>query len=237
MMMIHQKTSQLPLELTTPPDFKKTRFMLSKSNEKAWAMLLSPSALFHKIIVLVGPEGSGKSHLASIWGEKHDALFLQHEDFSKGSLLDFHLYREKNLVLEDIDFLLSEFPGEENFFHLLNFSAENTHHALLLTARHMPASWHVFMPDILSRLRSLPVISLEEPDDILLENVLRKMLSDRDLQASDSMLTYTIRRMERSMKAAGVLVASLDRMAMSTKTRIITRAHVRAYFGEGKSYL
>ena len=88
------------------------------------------------------------------------------------------------------------------------------------------------MPDILSRLRSLPVISLEEPDDILLENVLRKMLSDRDLQASDSMLTYTIRRMERSMKAAGVLVASLDRMAMSTKTRIITRAHVRAYFGE-----
>src|SRR5690606_40321155 len=86
-----------------------------------------------------------------------------------------------------------------------------------------PAAWQVALPDLESRLRAAAVVEVAEPDDALLEGVITKLFADRQLSVEPNLVTYLVRRMERSLDAAMRLVDRLDRAALEEKTRI-TRA-------------
>ncbi len=104
-------------------------------------------------------------------------------------------------------------------FHLLNAAREEDAF-LLLTAREAPVAWGVGLKDLASRLRALPVVALEEPEDSLLRAVLVKLFADRQLVVDSEVVEYLARRMERSLDAARKLVAELDREALETGRRL-----------------
>jgi chromosomal replication initiation ATPase DnaA len=79
------------------------------------------------------------------------------------------------------------------------------------------------VPDLASRLRALPVIELGPPDDALLRAVLVKLFADRQLTVDESLLTYLIKRIDRSFAAARAVVERLDREALRLR-RPVTRA-------------
>jgi chromosomal replication initiation ATPase DnaA len=94
---------------------------------------------------------------------------------------------------------------------------------LLLTGQSPPAGWPLTLPDLASRLRAVPVVSLSAPDDRLLRAVYVKLFADRQLAVDEGLIGFLVNRVERSFPAAREAVARLDREALRLR-RPVTRA-------------
>jgi chromosomal replication initiation ATPase DnaA len=165
---------------------------------------------------MVGPEGSGKSHLADIWANKTGARRLSARALDQTAVP--RALATGALALENV----AEPLDEVALFHLLNLAKEDDA-TVLLTARQPPAQWAIRLPDLVSRLRALPVVELAAPDDTLLRAVLVKLFVDRQLAVDESLISYLVARIERSFAAARAAVAALDREALRQR-RPVTRA-------------
>jgi chromosomal replication initiation ATPase DnaA len=169
------------------------------------------------MLMLVGPSGSGKSHLGAIWARKAAARVVAAEALSRAPLVE--LAAARALLIEDADRVGAE---EAALFHLLNLARESGAH-LLLTARGQPDGWGLKTADLVSRLRLAPIVSLGAPDLDLTQAVLFKLFSDRQLMVDPSVVSYVALRIERSLDAARAIVAALDREALAQGKRV-TRA-------------
>jgi chromosomal replication initiation ATPase DnaA len=168
------------------------------------------------MLMLVGPEGAGKSHLGAIWAGAADALTLSGEKLDEQSIeASAQAYA---VLIEDAE---GAKRSEALFFHLINVVLQNNAW-LLMTGRTAPDAWELNTPDLLSRLRLAPVVRLAAPDVDLTEAVLFKLFSDRQLQVDPHVISYIALRIERSLGAARALVATLDNEAL-TQSRRITR--------------
>ena len=208
---------QLALALDHAESFAREDFLRGPSNAEALALIESFPDWPAPAAVLVGPEGSGKSHLASIWAEAAGARFLGARSLAVGNLPV--ALATGALVIEDI----AEGAFDERaLFHLVNLAREEEAN-LLLTARTAPGGWTFAIRDLGSRLRALPVVTLAPPDDALLRAVLVKLFDDRQLLVDDGLIGYVATRIERSFAAARAAVAHLDQEAMRLQ-RPLTRA-------------
>ena len=214
---------QLTLALGHVEHFGREDFLEGPSNAAALSLVERWPDWPARIVALVGPEGSGKSHLATIWalasGARIVAARALSEDAVPGALAT------GALVLEDV---AGGAIDERVLFHLLNLAREESAY-LLVTARTPPASWPVAIADLASRLRALPVVTLSPPDDALLRAVIVKLCADRQLVVDDGLVNFLITRIERSFAAARRAVETLDREALRQQ-RPITRALAAGLF-------
>lgn len=199
---------QLALALDHAAKLTRDDFLPGPSNENALALLDRWPDWPARMLALAGPEGSGKSHLASIWATQSGARFMSARALTVDALPE--ALATGALVLEDC---ASEFLDERALFHLLNLVREDGGW-LLLTARSTPTLWKVALPDLASRLRAMPVASLSMPDDALLRAVMVKLFADRQLAVDEALIGYLLPRIGRSFAAARDAVDTLDREAM-----------------------
>jgi chromosomal replication initiation ATPase DnaA len=164
------------------------------------------------VVILAGPVGSGKSHLASIWREKAGAVDIHPVAGSDAA----EQAARGPVVFED-----AERKGfdETTLFHVINSVRENGT-SLLMTSRIWPMSWNVALADLRSRLKAATVVEIGEPDDALLGQVLVKLFADRQVAVDDRVISYLVARMERSHDSALTLVEQLDHLALSRGVRI-----------------
>lgn len=190
------------LRLAWPPatDFAAESFVASEATREAMDALSAWREWPGRALALVGPEGTGKSHLAAIW--------LAETGVASGAHLVEDADREAN---------------EMELFRLLERTASGEAAALLLTARRRPAEWNVAMPDLASRLRALPFVEIAAPDDAALSQILRKLLRDRHLRVQDRVIDYVVRRIERSAAAARRAAEMLDQAAGETGGKVSLR--------------
>lgn len=208
---------QLALALGHIEHFGREDFLEGPSNAAALRLVERWPDWPDRVAALVGPEGAGKSHLATIWAQASGARVLTArllaEDMLPTSLAT------GALAVEDV---AAEGLNERALFHLLNLAREEGAF-VLLTARTPPASWPVAIPDLASRLRAIPVVTLAPPDDALLRAVIVKLCADRQLMVDESLVNYLVTRIERSFAAARSAVVALDHEALKQQ-RPITRA-------------
>jgi chromosomal replication initiation ATPase DnaA len=208
---------QLALALGHDESFAREDFLAGPQNAAALALIERWPEWPARTMLLVGPEGSGKSHLAAIWAARSAARTISARELDQTSVPD--VLAAGALAVED---LATWHVEERALFHLLNLAREQSAH-LLFTSRSLPAAWPVQLPDLVSRLREIPVVTLEPPDDALLRAVLVKLFADRQLAVDESLIAYLVTRMERSFAAARAAVAALDREALRQQ-RPVTRA-------------
>jgi len=200
---------QLRLKLSRPSSYARTDFVLSDTNREAIAALDAWPGWHGACLALVGPEGSGKTHLACGWAERAGALTL---GLGVGDLAGAH---GRPVLVEDADR-----ADPETLFHLINMAPAGG--GLLLTSRRHPRTWPTELPDLRSRLNALNVAVIGEPDDVVLEGVLRKFFRERNIRPADDVYPYLMRRIERSVRMAREIVARLDEAA-DAEQREITR--------------
>lgn len=216
---------QLGLEWPLEPHFSRDDFLPSESNGDALKMIETWPAWPDAVLLLVGPAGSGKSHLAAIWAARARAHMLSGGDLRSADVAI--LAKHPALVIDAAD---NVGAGETPLFHLLNI-ARREGKALLLTARCRPDHWQIRTPDLLSRLRLAPAVEIGLPDDALLKAVLRKLFRDRQLLVDPAVVSFIALHIDRSLDVARAFVATLDRMSLA-RGSAITRAMARELLTE-----
>ena len=184
------KLPQIPLDLSPTPHYSFDSLILGDCNQdavksiKAWPHWPSP------ILLLIGPEGSGKTHIGEAW------RVVSHETF-----------------IDD-----AEMVDEASLFSVFNSALNGDINGLLLASKKMPTDWTVELPDLNSRLLNTPIASLKEHDDQILEPILRKLFEDRGRAVSSDLVTYILKYYDRSVPALKRIAQELDLAAQSQKT-------------------
>jgi len=209
---------QLTFDLPVRTALAREDFFVSPSNAAALALISSdwPGGR----MVLVGPAGSGKTHLARVWAHDTDAAFLAASDLP-GSIDAFLADTPSAVVVEDIDKVAGRAGQQEALFHLLNAQAGQGGR-ILLTTTTPPQQAGFTLPDLLSRLQGAASAHLDPPDDALLGAVIVKLFRDRQMDIAPEVVSYLVARIERSFEAARKTVDQLDHMAL-TERRAVTR--------------
>ncbi len=221
-----QPPEQLTLDLPHRPALGAEDFLLSGSNRAAVAMIDRWPEWPHPVVVLSGPAGSGKSHLAHVWQLRSGASSVMASALDEETLAA--RAGQTCIVVEDVD---QGVRDQRVMFHLLNLAREHRFQ-VLVTARTDPGEWDLTLPDLRSRLRQASLARIDAPDDALLRAVLVKLFADRQLTIDPQVVAQIGLRMERSMEAAVRLVAEIDRRALQTH-RKVSRALVAEVMGTG----
>jgi len=212
---------QLRLELRRPIPFRRKDFIISPGNAEAVRVLDGWRQWHAGCLTLVGPEGSGKSHLARTWAKETKATVICRKTLADP---DLAALEQRPVLFEDAD----RAQHDELLFHLINMAGQ-TGGALLLTARTAPSTWPAALPDLRSRLNAMAVAELPAPDDVILEGVLRKLFRERNIEPADDLIAYLMRRIERSGPAARAIVDKLDEAAAEGEQRAVSRALARQF--------
>jgi chromosomal replication initiation ATPase DnaA len=203
--------TQFALDLPHRTAFGRADFLVSECNAAALGWIERWPQWPAHALVLHGPAGSGKSHLAHLWRERSGAALVQGAALppSAPPMGPNDLVRCRAVALDD-----AEAAPERALLHLYNCCGESGA-SLLVVAREAPANWPIALPDLASRLRAAPSASIALPDDSLLAAVLVKHFGDRQVRVAPAVIAFLVRRMERSFAACGDLAARLDRLAFS----------------------
>jgi len=224
-MATNSNTPQLPLELNYKSANLREDLIESQANKLAIDMVDAWPNWPGKIVVLAGPIGSGKSHIANIWITGSKGVTVHCYDIS-AKLDDLIGLAEvgSSILIEDAD---SSSLDEIALFHLLNAVKQGGGYCMI-TSRFWLSEWEVELPDLASRLKAAQVVELQEPDDVLLKHVMMKLFSDRQLLVDEKILDYCVIRMERSLESAAKLVEEIDVESLARKTSVTRATAARA---------
>lgn len=209
-------SGQLTFDLPLTQAWQRDAFLVTSATAAALAAVDSWQTWANGRLLLVGPCGAGKTHLAHIWAEMAQALWVNPADLLAQLP---QIAPNACVILDDAHHVTGR--AEEALFHLFNRLGPEGR--LLLTAPTAPRDWGLALPDLLSRLQAMPMARLEPPDDALLAGVLVKLFADRQITAEARLIPYLLPRMERSIAAAQALVMALDAKSLATQ-RPVTRA-------------
>lgn len=210
---------QLALDLGFRPALGRADFLVGASNAEAaawidrWPDWPEPA----RGLALVGPAGSGKNHLAAVWQTASGAALIDAPNLTAHGVPDA-LGAARNAVVDRVDGAIDE-PA---LFHLFNMVVERGG-SLVILSRTPPARLEISLPDLASRLATLPVATIGLPDEALLAGVLAKHFADRQVLVRDDVIAYLVNRMERSFDAADRLADRMDRAALEGDGKISMR--------------
>ncbi len=210
---------QLAFDLPARAALTRDEFFVSPANALALAAVDGWRGWPGGKMLILGPLGSGKTHLARIWADQAGAAVVPAAGLAGLDLPG--LAAGGAVAVEDAEGVAGQPQDEAALFHLHNLLAGGG--ALLMTADRPPRDWGLALPDLLSRVQAAPVTRLEAPDDALLQAVLVKLFADRQLSVPANLIPYLVARMPRSIGAARALVAALDARALA-EARPVTRA-------------
>ena len=178
--------------------------VVAEANRDAAKLLTGWRAWPGSALALVGPKGAGKTHIALAWALEIGARQVSAQASSEDAAA---IFRESGgrLFIDDADLD----ADETTIWRVLDLAAAQGG-AVLLVAAEPPALWTVRLPDLRSRLAALPVARLKEPDDALMEVVLRRICREQFIQLSDDAARYLVRRLPRTFAAARSWAAALD---------------------------
>jgi chromosomal replication initiation ATPase DnaA len=219
---------QLTFNLPVRAALGREDFFVAPSNALALATLDAPEAWPLGKLVLIGPEGAGKTHLAQVWAGPRAAPVRAAETLTNAVVPE--LARAGAVVIEDAHRAAGTPAAEEALFHLHNLMAE-ARGLLLMTATSAPRDWGLQLPDLASRMQAAATARIDAPDDALLSAVLVKHFADRQLVVPGTLIPWLVARMDRSMAAARAIVAALDARALQ-KRGPITRALAAEVLGQ-----
>lgn len=214
---------QLPFDFAYRAASSAGDFIISEPNGEAVAWIDRYPAWPGAGLLLIGQSGNGKTHLARVWQQKSGAVYVNNAKALADVLAD---EAPQNVIIDDAQNYAR--AAQEGLFHLFNRALLNKTH-LLICATDIPQTWGLTLPDLASRLETLPVARLGDPDDMLLAALFVKHMTQRGITIKPEVMEYIFLRLPRSAAAVADVAAALDRYALEAG-KGISLALARQFF-------
>jgi chromosomal replication initiation ATPase DnaA len=212
-------SQQLSFDLPVIPALGRDDFMIAPSNAVAVAMIEATQDWVGEKLVLCGPTGSGKTHLAHVWAGTQNGQIIVASDLIDADIPALAL---TPTAIENLPDIAKNQAAQTALFHLHNLMQSNGQ-PLLMTGSGAPNHWGMSLPDLQSRIDAAGVATLNAPDDTLLSAVIAKQFNDRQLMPRPDVIPYLVLRIDRSFAAARDVVAAMDEHSLS-RHKPLTRA-------------
>tara|TARA_B100000686_G_C16566265_1_gene850446 strand:- start:169 stop:804 length:636 start_codon:yes stop_codon:yes gene_type:complete len=189
-------------------NYSNEDFFVSSSNKNAFDYILL-SDIF-KNIILKGPSKSGKSHLGTLWIKKYNSIIYSESEY-------YNILSQKNNIF--IDNFISD-HDEEDMFHVINHAINNNLRILIAIEKSI-SQLNIKLQDLLSRLNSFHFVEIMNPDEILMNNILMKLLNDKQISINNSeVFSYITNRINRTYLDMYQIVEKIDKFSLEKKRQI-----------------
>ena len=193
------------ISYTFKDNINDSNFFVNETNFDAFNRLINQESLFS---FLYGPKKSGKSFLAHIWKNKHNANKLSNN-------FEEIIKKKDNILIDDLHSF-----DQEIIFHLVNYCILNNL-KILITSPFKINDINFQFNDLPSRLKTFSFLEINNPDDEMLITVLTKLLLDKQfIVNSNDIFEYILRRVERSYKGIHDIVDKLDVLSLEKKRQL-----------------
>ena len=207
---------QLGFDLPARAALGRDDFFVSDANAMALALVDSWPNWAGNKLAIIGPEGSGKTHLAHVWAAQSGARIVDALSLTKDAVPDL---AQTPIAVENVPAIAEGAAAQDALFHLHNLTLAEGH-SLLVTGISEPKHWGLTLPDLKSRIEGTTTAVLKEPDDALLSILLAKLFVDRQLTPNTDTIAYMVKHMDRSFAEARRLVRDIDQASLAKKRKV-----------------
>ena len=193
--------------------FKDDDFYISKSNESALIMLNKWPRWEKKFLNIYGERYSGKTHLVNIFLKKFKGLKLNANELKNDDLKKIKLH--ENIVIENLDKNIDE----KFIYTIFNFIDQENKY-LIITSIKSIAEINFDLNDLRSRAKNFILQDIKKPDDKLMFALIFKSLSDRQISLDQKLISYIIKRIERSYCEINDFIYKIDELSLKKKKSI-----------------
>ncbi|MGR3812625.1 MAG: chromosomal replication initiator DnaA [Cognatishimia activa] len=207
---------QLGFDLPARAALGRDDFFVSDANAMALALVDSWPNWAGNKLAIIGPEGSGKTHLTHVWAAQSGARIVDAASLTIDAVPDL---AQTPIAVENVPSIAQNAAAQDALFHLHNLTLAEGH-SLLVTGISEPKHWGLTLPDLKSRLEGTTTAVLKEPDDALLSILLAKLFVDRQLTPNTETIAYMVKHMDRSFAEARRLVRNIDQASLAKKRKV-----------------
>ena len=202
--------SQLVFKFPFKTKYYEQDFYVSSNNFSAYKLIESWPTWPGKWLNIFGATGSGKTHLSKILQKKIEKIKLIKAENVNNKILE---------ELNEIDCLIIDNYqnniDEKLFYSILNQSNQLENYIVINSIPSIK-ELSLGLKDLQSRLNSFIFIGIELPTDDLLQVIITKSLSDKQINLNPKISEFIIKNVERSYEKMFKLLKDIDELSLSS---------------------
>ncbi len=185
-------------------------FYVSSNNFSAYKLIESWPNWPGKWLNVFGDSGSGKTHLSKILEKK----------IKKVKILNENLIDDKVIsILNDVDCLIIDsFTNniDENLLYSIFNQSKQLDNYIVINSLNSLRNYDFQLKDLQSRINSFVFIGIELPTDDLLQVIISKSFSDKQINLDPKISQFIIKNVERSYEKMFKFLKDIDELSLSS---------------------
>ena len=202
--------NQLIFQFPFRTKYYEQDFYVSSNNFPAYKLIESWPSWPGKWLNVFGAKGSGKTHLSKILEKKIKKIKL-----IEASYIDDKIIEELNqldcLIIDSYQNNINE----KLLYSILNQSKQLDNY-IVINSTPSIKEFKFSLEDLRSRINSFIYIGIELPTDDLLQVIISKSFSDKQINLNPKISEYIIKNIERSYEKMFKFLKDIDELSLST---------------------
>jgi chromosomal replication initiation ATPase DnaA len=202
--------NQLVFKFPFKTKYYEQDFYVSSNNFSVYKLIESWPVWPGKWLNVFGTTGSGKTHLSKVLEKKIKKIKLVNAENINNNIIE-ELNHLDCLIIDDF----RKNIDEELFYSILNQSKQQDNYIVINSVLSIK-ELNFDLIDLQSRLNSFIFLGIELPTDDLLEVIISKSFSDKQINLNPKISDYIIKNVERSYEKMFKFLKDLDELSLST---------------------
>ena len=202
--------SQLVFKFPFKTRYFEQDFFVSSNNFSAYKLIESWPNWPGKWVNIIGPTGSGKTHLSKILEKK----------IKKLKVIDETNVNEKIISeLRNFDCLIIDnFKNkiEDKLLYSILNQSKQLENFIVINSKLQLNKFEIKLKDLKSRFNSFIFIGIDLPTDDLLQVIISKSFSDKQINLNPKVSEYIVKNVDRSYEKMFKFLSDLDELSLSS---------------------
>ena len=202
--------NQLVFKFPFKVKYFKQDFYVSSNNFSAYKLIESWPNWPGKWLNVFGMSGSGKTHLSKILEKKINKIKLVEAKYLNNKIIE-ELNKIDCLIIDNYQNNI-----DENLFYSILNQSKQLDNYIVVNSTLSLNELNYNLLDLQSRLNSFIFIGIQLPNDDLLQVIISKFFSDKQINLNPKISEFIIKNVDRSYEKMFNFLKDIDELSLST---------------------